>query len=89
MTGYADKVAGTFEAAELDRLCRAEWGQLLAVLIRDFRDFDLAEEALQAAFASALMTWTGEGPSNPRKLWRWMRWAPMKRTRRVPCRTSD
>lgn len=59
-------MAGAFDAAGLDRLCRAEWGQLLAALIRDFHDFDLAEEALQDAFASALTEWSSSGPANPR-----------------------
>ena len=50
----------------LDRLYRAEWGRLLSALIRSFRDFDLAEEALQDAFASAVTAWSKELPSNPR-----------------------
>jgi RNA polymerase sigma-70 factor, ECF subfamily len=54
------------EAAELDRLCRAEWGRLLSALIRDFGDFDFAEEVLQDAFASALVEWATRPPSNPR-----------------------
>jgi RNA polymerase sigma-70 factor (ECF subfamily) len=54
------------EAAGIDRLCRAEWGRLLSALIRDFGDFDLAEEVLQSAFASALEEWTRGVPANPR-----------------------
>jgi len=54
------------EVAELDRLCRAEWGRLLSALIRDFGDFDLAEEVLQDAFASALVEWAARPPSSPR-----------------------
>ena len=50
----------------IDRLCRAEWGRLLSALIRDFGDFDLAEEALQGAFASALASWKSGIPKNPR-----------------------
>jgi RNA polymerase sigma-70 factor (ECF subfamily) len=50
----------------IDRLCRAEWGRLLSALIRDFGDFDLAEEALQGAFASALAGWGRGAPANPR-----------------------
>ena len=53
-------------STEIDRLCRAEWGRLLSALIRDFGDFDLAEEALQGAFASALMAWKDSIPKNPR-----------------------
>ena len=51
---------------DLDRLCRAEWGHLLSSLIRAFGDFDLAEEALQEAFASAVVEWAESPPNNPR-----------------------
>ncbi len=51
---------------DLDRLCRAEWGHLLAALIRSFGDFDLAEEALQEAFTAAAEEWTAAAPENPR-----------------------
>ena len=55
------------ETAQIDRICRAEWGRLLAALIRDLGDFDLAEEALHDAFAAALERWPREGlPANPR-----------------------
>ncbi|MES1174764.1 MAG: RNA polymerase sigma factor [Myxococcales bacterium] len=51
---------------DLDRLCRAEWGHLLSSLIRSFGDFDLAEEALQEAFAAAVVEWAEQPPNNPR-----------------------
>ena len=51
---------------DLGRLCRAEWGRLLAALIRSFGDFDLAEEALQEAFAAAAEEWTAAAPQNAR-----------------------
>jgi RNA polymerase sigma-70 factor (ECF subfamily) len=51
---------------DLDRLCRAEWGHLLSSLIRTFGDFDLAEEALQEAFAAAVLDWGEAPPNNPR-----------------------
>jgi RNA polymerase sigma-70 factor (ECF subfamily) len=50
------------DSAELAEFYRAEWGRLLSALIRDFHDFDLAEEALQDAFASALIEWGKERP---------------------------
>lgn len=53
---------------DLDRLCRAEWGHLLSSLIRTFGDFDLAEEALQEAFAAAVTDWAEAPPNNP-KAW--------------------
>jgi RNA polymerase sigma-70 factor (ECF subfamily) len=43
-----------------------EFGRILATLIRLVRDFDLAEEAVQDAFAVALEQWPAEGvPGNP------------------------
>jgi len=51
---------------ELDRLYRAEWGRLLSALIRAFGDFDLAEDALQEAFAAAVTEWAADAPANPR-----------------------
>jgi RNA polymerase sigma-70 factor (ECF subfamily) len=49
---------------ELELLCRAEWGRLLSALISAVGDFDVAEEALQEAFAAAA-SWTAT-PRNPR-----------------------
>ncbi|MGA7304222.1 MAG: RNA polymerase sigma factor [Rhodothermales bacterium] len=51
----------------IDDLYRAESGRVLATLIRLLGDFDLAEEALQEAFAAAVEKWPRDGmPSNPR-----------------------
>jgi len=52
--------------SSVEEVCRAEWGRLLAALIRDFGDFDVAEEALQGAFVSALASWKRAIPKNPR-----------------------
>ena len=50
----------------VDRLFREEQGRAVATLIRVTGDFDLAEEAVQDAFISALETWPARGvPSNP------------------------
>ena len=50
----------------VERVFRAEHGRVIASLIRTFRDFDLAEEAMQDAFAVALERWPREGvPPNP------------------------
>ncbi len=50
----------------VDRLFREESGRAVATLIRVLRDFDLAEEAVQDAFAKALETWPATGvPRNP------------------------
>ncbi|MGZ8650729.1 MAG: RNA polymerase sigma factor [Actinomycetota bacterium] len=55
------------EAAEIaDRLFRRESGRAVATLIRVLGDFDLAEEAVQEAFAIALDRWPTDGiPGNP------------------------
>ena len=55
------------EAAEVvDRLFRRESGRAVATLIRVLGDFDLAEEAVQEAFAIALDRWPADGiPDNP------------------------
>lgn len=50
----------------VDEIYRAEWGRLLSALIRSFGDFDLAEDALQDAFASAVTAWRPGVPQNPR-----------------------
>ena len=51
----------------VDAVYRAESRRVLATLIRLLGDFDLAEEALHDAFASAVEQWPREGvPANPR-----------------------
>jgi RNA polymerase sigma-70 factor, ECF subfamily len=53
--------------ARIDRLYRSESRRVLATLIRLLGDFDLAEEALQDAFAAAIEQWPGDGiPAKPR-----------------------
>jgi RNA polymerase sigma-70 factor, ECF subfamily len=53
--------------SEIDKIFRDEAGRALATLIRLVGDFDLAEDALQDAFAVALEHWpAGEFPDNPR-----------------------
>ena len=50
----------------VDRLFREESGRAVATLIRVLGDFDLAEEAVQEAFVTALETWPARGiPDNP------------------------
>ena len=51
----------------VDAVYRAESRHVLATLIRLLGDFDLAEEGLHDAFASALEHWPKDGvPANPR-----------------------
>jgi RNA polymerase sigma-70 factor, ECF subfamily len=53
-------------AGVVDRLFREESGRAVATLIRVLGDFDLAEEAVQEAFAVALERWPRDGlPDNP------------------------
>src|SRR6202049_5212450 len=54
-------------STEIEKIFRDEAGRALATLIRLVGDFDLAQDALQDAFAVALERWPGEDPpSNPR-----------------------
>ncbi len=51
----------------VDAVYRTESRRVLATLIRLLGDFDLAEEALHEAFASAVEQWSRDGvPANPR-----------------------
>jgi RNA polymerase sigma-70 factor, ECF subfamily len=54
------------DEAEVGRIFREESGRSVAALIRVFGDIDVAEDAVQEAFAVALRKWPGEGlPPNP------------------------
>jgi RNA polymerase sigma-70 factor (ECF subfamily) len=53
-------------ATTIERAFREEHGAVLATLIRHLGDFQLAEDAVQDAFASAVATWPRDGvPANP------------------------
>jgi len=49
-------------ADEIERIFRNEYGRAVAVLVRRFGDIDIAEEAVQDAFAAALQRWPASGP---------------------------
>jgi RNA polymerase sigma-70 factor (ECF subfamily) len=54
-------------AAAVDRVYRADWGRIVATLIRLVGDFELAEDAAQEAFAAAVEQWGQAGvPEFPR-----------------------
>jgi len=54
------------EQTDLERVYREQYGRILSALIRDLRDFELAEDALHEAFAAALEQWKRDGaPRNP------------------------
>ena len=48
--------------AQIDRVFRDEYGRAVAVLTRYFGDIDIAEEAIQDAFAEAVRRWPESGP---------------------------
>src|ERR1700722_6521383 len=47
--------------ATIEAVFRTESGRIIAGLIRISRSFDLAEEAMQDAFAAAVVSWRTEG----------------------------
>ena len=50
----------------IEEIFRADYGRILATLIRLLGDIDVAEEVLQEAFAAALEQWPAAGiPANP------------------------
>jgi RNA polymerase sigma-70 factor, ECF subfamily len=52
--------------ATVESVFRQESGRIIAGLIRVSRSFDLAEEAMQDAFAAAVINWQADGvPANP------------------------
>jgi RNA polymerase sigma-70 factor (ECF subfamily) len=51
---------------QVEKIFRREHGRVLAALISQFEDFDLAEDALQDALLNALERWETDGiPKNP------------------------
>jgi RNA polymerase sigma factor (sigma-70 family) len=60
------RTADTTVAAAVADAHRREWGYVLAATVRVTRDLDLAEEAVQDAYARALNTWASAGvPDHP------------------------
>jgi RNA polymerase sigma-70 factor (ECF subfamily) len=52
--------------ADIEAVFRAEYGRAVAVLVRFLGDIDLAEEAVQDAFTTALVKWAESGiPPSP------------------------
>lgn len=51
----------------VDAVYRSDWGRIVATLIRQFGDFELAEDAAQEAFTAAVDRWRTDGvPEFPR-----------------------
>ncbi|MEZ0071676.1 RNA polymerase sigma factor [Planotetraspora sp. GP83] len=53
-------------SADIERIFRKEYGRAVAVLVRVFGDIDVAEDAVQDAFATAVQRWPVDGvPPSP------------------------
>ncbi|HEX6805543.1 MAG TPA: RNA polymerase sigma factor [Terriglobales bacterium] len=52
-------------AAAVEAVYRADWGKIVATLIKSIGDFDLAEECAQEAFAAAVDQWRESIPEVP------------------------
>jgi RNA polymerase sigma-70 factor, ECF subfamily len=55
--------------AAVDAVYRTDWGRIVATLIRQVGDFDVAEEAAQEAFASAVDQWPISGVPDVPRAW--------------------
>ena len=55
--------------AAVEDVYRSDWGRIVATLIRLFRDFDVAEEAAQEAFAAAVDQWPAAGVPDVPRAW--------------------
>jgi RNA polymerase sigma-70 factor, ECF subfamily len=49
-------------APDIERVFREQYGRAVSVLVRVFGDIDVAEEAVQDAFAAAVQRWPSTGP---------------------------
>jgi RNA polymerase sigma-70 factor, ECF subfamily len=59
-------LVGIASDALVEAVFREEWGRTLAILVRTLGDVELAEDAVQEAFAAALERWPRDGaPDNP------------------------
>ena len=54
------------KTSEIERVFRQESGRAIASLVRYFGDIDIAEEAVQDAFVTAVQKWPSSGlPPSP------------------------
>jgi RNA polymerase sigma-70 factor, ECF subfamily len=52
--------------SEIEDVFREQYGRAVSVLVRSFGDIDVAEEAVQEAFAAAVQRWPATGvPPSP------------------------
>ncbi len=76
--------AKTDVAQAIAAVYRAEWGRIVAILIRLVGDFDVAEEAAQEAFTAAVNQWQTSGVPDLPRAWiiRTARYKAIDRLRR-------
>ena len=61
-----ERAPSRLDEVEIGRIFREEYGRTVASMIRVFGDIELAEDAVQEAFAVALRKWPADGlPPNP------------------------
>jgi RNA polymerase sigma-70 factor (ECF subfamily) len=53
----------------IDAVYRSDWSRIVAALIRQTGDFDVAEESAQEAFAAAVKEWPASGIPNAPRAW--------------------
>lgn len=53
----------------IDATVREEWGRILSILIKDFGDFQLAEDALQEAILVGVTKWQQDGLPTSQAAW--------------------
>ena len=53
----------------IEEIYPSYWPRLVALLLRQFRDLDVAEEAVQDTFVTALRTWARDGVPSDRFAW--------------------
>ena len=67
--GLGIRPASELAGEALDRVFREEYGKVVATLIRQTGDFELAEDAVQEAIAAALVAWPNSGIPNKPAAW--------------------
>jgi RNA polymerase sigma-70 factor (ECF subfamily) len=61
MSPNSDPARGAVGTAQIEAVFRAEYGRAIAVLTRVFGSIDIAEDAVQEAFAAAAARWPSDG----------------------------
>lgn len=56
-------------SSAVEAVYRADWGKIVATLIKHLGDFDLAEESAQEGFAAAIAQWPASGIPDAPAAW--------------------